>query len=76
MHSIRLFLLAFLTVPVTVAFVYGEAFSQVFPLHGREAVEAVEIRIVIIGDYIFHQTVFRLRDCSLRALPDQQDKIL
>ena len=32
------------------------------PLHGREAVEAVEIRIVIIGgvDYIFHQTVFRL----------------
>ena len=58
-----------------VALVDHEALVQVFALQGREAVEAVEIGIVILRDDLFYQAFLCFCNRALRAFPYQQYEV-
>ena len=49
--------------------------TQILPLQGREAVEPIEIGVVILRDNLFYQAVLRLCDRTLRAFPDEQYEV-
>ncbi|GFH99286.1 hypothetical protein IMSAGC004_01689 [Bacteroidaceae bacterium] len=59
-----------------VAVVDNEALAQILALHRREAVEPIEISVVILRDDLFYQTLLRLCDRALRTFPDEQHEIL
>ena len=58
-----------------VAVINNEALTQVLTLLGCEALETVEVGVVIFRDDVLYQTVFRLCDRSLRTFPDKQDEV-
>ena len=67
------FVLVLLLGMVTV--VDEQPLTQILPLQGCEAVEPIEISVVILRDDLFYQAVLCLCDRTLRAFPDEQHEV-
>lgn len=63
----RAFPFAFVPLLTAVAVINNEALTQVLTLLGCEALETIEVGVVIFRDDVLYQTVFRLCDRSLRT---------